>query len=289
MTGLSLDRMEIEEAGANPIRLAAAIHGQLGKQDGPVPVHAIARELDIIEIREESLSSLEGALVTTPERGWGSILLNASSSPRRRRFTLGHELGHFLNPYHVTTAPEGFRCSRSDMIQSDLRAKDRHFRQEAEANAFAIELLAPRHLVRPHLSSAPDLTGVLAMAEDLDISREAAARRYVELHGDTLAVVFSRHGRCLYTVRAGDCPPLLVARDTALPEVPAVAGATGLSTAEEADAADWLINGNRFELVVQTLHQQDGHATTLLRVCDADGDEHDGLEDAYDRFNRFGR
>lgn len=288
MTGLSLDRMEAEEAGANPIRLAAAIHGQLGKQDGPVPVHAIARELDIIEIREESLSNLEGALVTTPERGWGSIVLNARASRRRRRFTLGHELGHFLNPYHVATAPEGFRCSRSDMIRSDLRAKDRHFRQEAEANAFAIELLAPRHLVRPYLGDRPDLGHVKAMADHLDISREAAARRYVALHGEPLAVIFSHNGRCQYAVSAVDFPSLSLARQAAMPDVPALAGATGLSTAEEADAAGWLINANGVVLMVQTLHQQNARATTLLWACQLPSDEDDGLENAFERFTRFG-
>ncbi len=92
---------------------------------------AIARALDIAEVRIEPLANLEGALITTPERNTGAILLNSRTNPRRRRFTLGHELGHFLNPWHQPAAPDGFHCSREGMLTSDGRSKDRYLRQEA--------------------------------------------------------------------------------------------------------------------------------------------------------------
>lgn len=101
-----LDRIAIEDVGANAVRLAEAIHVQLGDRPGPVPVGEIARALDIVEIRMETLSNIEGALVTTPERGFGSILVNQNSSSRRRRFTIGHELLHFLSPTHRPTSPD---------------------------------------------------------------------------------------------------------------------------------------------------------------------------------------
>src|SRR5688572_11398094 len=170
--------MELDEVGANPQRLAEAIHEQLGESEGPVSVYDISQALDIVEIREEPLVSFEGALVTTPERSWGSILVNANSSRQRRRFTLGHELGHFLNSWHIPTSPTGFWCSRSDMTAADVRSRDRYLRQEAEANRFAIELLTPRKRLRRYLISQADLHQVLAIAEDFQISREAAARRY---------------------------------------------------------------------------------------------------------------
>ena len=123
---LVLDRMALDDVGANPQRIAEAIHEQLGEGSGPVPVREIARALDIVEIREEPLTNIEGALVTTPERGSGSILVNANSDPRRRRFSIGHELGHFLNAWHRPTSPGGFQCSRSDMIAADLKDRNRY-------------------------------------------------------------------------------------------------------------------------------------------------------------------
>ncbi len=82
---LTLDRMAIEEVGSNAVRLAKAIHVQLGMARSAVPIHEIATALDIIEIRAEPLTNLEGALITTPERGVGRILINSGSGPRRQR------------------------------------------------------------------------------------------------------------------------------------------------------------------------------------------------------------
>lgn len=106
----------------------------------PRPPTRIA--LDIDEIREESLTNLEAALVTTTERDRGMILLNRQSSSQRRRFSLAHEMLHFLNHTHEQTSENGFRCTKSDMRVTG-QTRDRHQRQEVEANTFAIELLAP--------------------------------------------------------------------------------------------------------------------------------------------------
>src|SRR3954452_22317214 len=103
--------MAIEDVGSNPERLAAAIHDQLGLAKGPVPVAAIAAALDIVEIRTAATRGLEGALVTTEERSEGIIMVRAGETSHPRRSTVGHELGHFLNPEHKTTAETGLACT----------------------------------------------------------------------------------------------------------------------------------------------------------------------------------
>ena len=158
MTALVLDRMAIEEAGANPQLMAEAIHSQLGDLSGAVPVHLIALALDIDEIREEWLTSFEGALITTAEKGYGSILVNKGSSWQRRCFTVGHELHHLLNPYHRQTADIGFECRREDMIVAV--GDSGHFRQEAEANSFAIELCPVSEFAGRYAANRGDRFGV---------------------------------------------------------------------------------------------------------------------------------
>ena len=286
MNALILDRMELDEVGANPQRLAEAIHQQLGSGGGAVQVYDIARALDIVEVREGPLVNFEGALVTTPERDRGSILLNANSSRQRRRFTLGHELGHFLNSWHQPTSPTGFWCSRSDMTAADLRSRDRYLRQEAEANRFAIELLTPRRRLRRYVIGEPDLQQVLAMSEEFYISREAAARRYVSIHHDSIAVVFSNDGKLRYAERSETFPSLCLTTGTSLPSLDQHAGGTGLSDPEETPADQWLSRPRGVELTAQTLQQRDGMATTLLRVTAGD-EEPDELEDTFDRFSGF--
>ena len=117
--------------------------------------------------------------MTQAERDFGTILINSKSSPQRRRYSLAHELGHFLCAWH-RPAEGGFRCTVIDMTEPGGSAI--HRRQEMEANRFAIELLAPKRLVRRHLRRFPDLDDVLALHTMLDISKAAAVRRYVALH-----------------------------------------------------------------------------------------------------------
>lgn len=290
MTDLVLDRIEIEDVGANPARLAQAIHAQLGPGSGPVPVGKIAVALDIREIRTEPLRSFEGALVTPPERGYGSILVNRLSSRPRRRFTVAHELGHFLSPHHLSTRGSGFACSREDFHTPVREDQTWYQRQEAEANAFAIELLAPRDRLTPHLYRVPDLGKALSLSDELGISREAAVRRYVELHSECLAVVFSQNGNLAYVDRQDAFPALSIRRGTSLPELPG-ADMRLISDAEEVEPDEWLAKPDRIELTAQVLHQRDGRATILLHASRTENQEQidRGVEDAYSWYSKFSR
>jgi Zn-dependent peptidase ImmA (M78 family) len=60
----------------------------------------------------------EGALLTTAERDTGAIVVNKNASPQRQRFTLAHELGHLLNPWHV---PHGERQAYNKAISQFRR------------------------------------------------------------------------------------------------------------------------------------------------------------------------
>lgn len=288
-SALSLGRMAVEEVGANPERLAQVIHQQLGPRDGPVPVAAIARALDIVEIRVEHLKSFEGALLMAPGRDIGSVMLNAASSRQRRRFTLAHELGHFLNALHEPPSDELFACSQADMIAGvDPRdLNDRHKRQEAEANRFAAELLMPRHLVRPYLSGRASLDVGLALATALEVSKAAALRRYVQLHDCPQAVLFARNGRLIYLVRHSAFPRLCLTRDAQLP-----LGADGDRIAA-AETSDWLAAPSRQSLRIERLPQRDGYETLLIQAEGVPRSSHDGeddddqVEDLVDRLGRW--
>jgi hypothetical protein len=275
--------MAIEDVGLNPQRLAEAIHDQLAKIDGAVPVYEIAAALDIDEVREQPLSNLEAALVTTPERDRGRILLNARSNRQRRRFSLSHELLHFLNPTHEQTSTDGFRCTRQDMgLSGGDRIADRHRRQESEANSFAIELLTPRYRLKPFLRGAPELAQVMSIAEEFDISREAAARRFVELHPDDLAVVFCKDSRFVYATCGREFPHLSLFKGAQCDLGEPVQGT--MSGFDDVAPDDWL-NAPRMacELSAQTLWQANGYSITLLRADQSDDDE-PGFDDTFERF-----
>lgn len=261
---VELDRIALDDVGGNPERLARAIHEQLGDIPGPVPVLHIARALDIVEIRTEPLRSFEAALIATPDRGHGAILVNAHSPRSRQRYSIGHELGHYLNPWHVPTAPDGFQCTSEDMMTSS--GNTRRLRQEAEANQFAIELLAPAARLASALSTSANLEAVITVSSELDISKAAAARRCVALHDERLAVVFSRNGKVIYAERGHEFPLLAVWKGDALPRLP-VDPDGSLSSWMGVDSRDWLKGNNSGELSAQILQQANGYAITLLRLA----------------------
>jgi hypothetical protein len=270
--GLSLDRIAIEEVGANPERLAAAIISQLPDPTGAVPVYDIARALDIVEIREQRLTSFEGCLLTDQNKSYGSILVNASSTPRRRRYTVGHELGHFLNSRHRPTASDGFRCTQRDMV--DPKGDERHLRQEREANAFAIELLAPQSLLKARLARPADLEHVVAISDERDISREAAARRYVSLHHECLAVVFSRDGKISYIDKGKEFPGTRVWTGNPVPHFPeSRPDEDHVTSLDEVSAGVWLSNPSNRTLYAQTLFQRDSFAITMLLAENEDRED----------------
>lgn len=190
MKSLRVDLCDIRD----PDQLAQEVHRLLEFEDWlPVPVTNIARELDIAEVRCAAPKGCEGMLLTDRVRSEGSILVNdAHGNLGRTRFTIAHELGHFLLEHHQPSAENGFSCSTHDMgIQG---GNDRHAMQEAEANCFAIGLLAPANRYADLLAQPPDLDRALELGRELEISREAALRRLIALHPERLAVVFSRDG-----------------------------------------------------------------------------------------------
>lgn len=271
---LILDRTEIECAGADPVRLARALLRQLPDLDGRVPIDEIALALDIVGIEKVRLHSIEACLQCDLHKSEGQIVVNAGSSLRRQRFSIGHELGHFLNEAHEPFGPGGFDCTRQDMVSP--RREGRHLRQEREANTFAIEVLTPRRLLEQHLAPAADLEHALSIADRFEISRAAAVRRYVDLHSESLAAVFSKHGRILYVSKPYDFPRLAPwTGDSPGPVPTEPRNRTSLTGLDQVDAVGWLHNHDHTEVFVQTLYQRDGHAITLVLAEQGDMEELD--------------
>lgn len=283
--------MAIEEAGPNPEKLAEALHRQLSHSMGFVPIEEIATALDITEIRYEALESFEGALLTTPERDVGSILVNAKAKLQRRRFTVAHELGHYLNPWHAPNSESGFQCSAKEMGRFLIKpGLSRHEMQELEANRFAIELLAPKKRIAALSKDDPSVADVLRIASDLVLSKEAAARRYVELHPATVAAAFTENGVVRYSVVSKSCPRLGLPKGTGL-LTPSWVG-PGDTAQGEIEIELSRLNGqpSNISALAETLYQESGFAITLL-TFDADIGEEDSddpvVEDTFDRFSRY--
>lgn len=272
-----LNRIDLADIHT-PKRLAGMVLDMLGPLDGAVPVVQVAEALDISAVRIDRFDGFEGMLLTDRRRTDGVILANTQGGDRRARFTVAHELGHFLMERHQPSDQGSFRCMPSDMR---VRSKaEQHYRQEAEANRFAIELLAPARLAAPLLVDPPDLRHALLMRDLLDLSLEACVRRQIELADQTLAAIWSHQGRVRHPFRSKEFPFLTCQKGHALPKETAgfraiQKGKRGITPMTETSAIAWT-NNPEIEIWEQTRVGKNGHAVTLLWADMPDGGDDNG-------------
>lgn len=246
--------------------------------DQAIPVVEVALALDIHDLRLHPFDGFEGMLLTNRSRSIGGILANTSKGRRRTRFTVAHELGHFLMERHVLSDDRGFQCRAQDMRET--REGHQHVRQESQANQFAIELLAPAYLTAPVLSSDPDLRDAQRMRDYLDLSLEACVRRMIGYRDEVLAAVWSHNGKVRYSVKGTGFPYVTVGRGDRLPVTSAALRAIQYGQAGFTDFVDthplsWTSRTD-LDLYEQTRVGNKGHAVTLLWADSPDPDEDDG-------------
>ena len=274
---MHLDRIHLADI-PHPAVLARTIHKLLGKREGAVPVVGMAKARDSAEVRRDRFDGFEGMLLTDAVRSTGCILANTSKNMRRTRFTVAHELGHFLMERHQLSAATGFTCSAQDMRET--REGRQNLRQETQANQFAIELLTPDYLMEPFYSDDPDLRDAQRLREHLDVSLEACVRRMVDRRYEALAAVWSHNGTVRYFARGTDFPFIALSRGDRMPQTSAahraIANGQPLFTQfAEADAHPWTGRSN-LALFEQTRVANNGHAVTLLWAELPDDDEDNG-------------
>lgn len=147
-------------------RIRQRVEGLLsesGVRRPPVPVEEIAERLGL-EIRYAPFDGdLSGALVRSKDETY--IGVNSSDHPNRQRFTIAHELGHFVLHRGITLhVDKNFRVNLRDGDSS--RGIDR---DEMEANRFAAELLMPTRLIMRDLEQLRDVN---------QAALDSMARRY---------------------------------------------------------------------------------------------------------------
>ncbi|MDI1258264.1 ImmA/IrrE family metallo-endopeptidase [Aquabacterium sp.] len=246
-----------------PDQLVAEIIRQNPNLPIPVPIEEIARLSGINRIEAFSSEGFEGALIANATKSAGAIFFSALSPRPRQRFTIGHELGHFLLPWHRQTS---FSCTAEDI---GGRANKEW---EIQANQFAAELLMPAQLVKNKLHSLkdPELAHIVQLRDQFGTSMEMTARRLVELSEYACAVVFSKDNTIRYAVKSEYFVERLAVRkgDRLPTKSPSRQSATDPDEWFEIDSHWWLTessSSNQPESVYeQTLVQENGHKLTLV-------------------------
>lgn len=211
---MTVSRIDLDGAGS-PSALVTRILQLEPNLSIPVPIEQLCRQLDITSIAELETDGFEAALVTDAVKSTGAILVAKARSRQRRRFSIAHELGHFLIPTHLPRPGEPSLCSAEQFRMIDPGELDRGRRMEVDANRFAAQLLMPPPVLRAELQKIrrPAVTDIVRLAGLFDVSKEAMARAYVGYSREAVCIVVVRKGRMLRTYRkAGNLPPLAVFR-----------------------------------------------------------------------------
>lgn len=117
------------------------------------------------------------------------IISTAITDPRRKRFSIAHELGHL--EMHRYKSRITF-CTSEDM--NDWRLQKEGATLEQEANEFASALLLPERFFAQRCPiQEPALELIADLAGEFNTSLTATALRYLHFCGEPCAVVFSQN------------------------------------------------------------------------------------------------
>ena len=138
----------------------------------PVDVDALSEELGIEVNYEDFGDEISGELVR--KNGSFEINVNMRHARSRQRFTIAHELGHFL--YHRNLIGEGVNDNKAYRTSSHAEYYNSSIKpyHETEANKFAASLLMPENLV---IKMWNENNGIDKMAENFQVSKDAMTIR----------------------------------------------------------------------------------------------------------------
>lgn len=162
---------------------AERILAEYGLHSPPISVERVAARLGIQVERTMFGDDVSGVLVI--EDGRGVIGVNASHAPARQRFTIAHEIGHYV--LHRDELPvfidKQLRQYLAVFRNGESATGEQH--REREANGFAAALLMPAGLLRDEVArlrlDLEDEEAVGALATRFNVSRRAMDLRLLNV------------------------------------------------------------------------------------------------------------
>ena len=129
----------------------------------PFPALETLSGLAVVEHHAALPCGLDGILLPR-EEGKHRVLLSENKAPTRRRFTIGHEIGHIVIPWHAGT----ISCSVG--VEGASFGDEMMWTIEREANDFASELVVPGDWLASRLEVDGPLAGLVQEAATLSLA-----------------------------------------------------------------------------------------------------------------------
>lgn len=164
---------------------AERLLAELGLEMTPIPVDRVAARLGVQVERTTFGDDVSGVLVI--EDGRGVIGVNAAHAPVRQRFTIAHEIGHYM--LHRDELPVFIDKQMRQYLAvfRDGQSASGEHRREREANGFAAALLMPAALLREEVDrlrlDLEDEESVGVLAARFKVSQRAMDLRLINVMG----------------------------------------------------------------------------------------------------------
>jgi Zn-dependent peptidase ImmA (M78 family) len=139
----------------------------------PVDVERIAAELGFLVIPYDFPD--DTAAVLFIEEGVKAIGVNRLHAHAQTRFSIAHELGHYLSGH------EDFHHDSRLLVDRRTRRGGVQAQQEREADRFAAELLMPEVLLRADLAGAGGRIDAPALARRYGVTEQALWIQLIDL------------------------------------------------------------------------------------------------------------
>ena len=157
---------------------AESVLNEQGFYHAGFDIFKLVKTLNIELIKKEFENDISGLLAISNNKV--IISFNQKEDPKRNRFTVAHELGHFFlhsnnQPFFVNKMPKIMYRNNNSSTGEDLK--------EREANAFAASILMPKELISEEIqkcTSSGEAT-IKQLAKTFKVSEQAMTFRLSNL------------------------------------------------------------------------------------------------------------
>ena len=138
------------------------------KKAEPLDIEWVVTHLFNLDIKKTDLGNTASGFLNELDDKW-CIFVNKYENERRQRFTIAHELGHFI--FHKNN-----KSLEKDLI---FFRDETNNKEEREANDFASELLMPENMVKAYIKEGYNTIQMLA--DKFNLSTSAVRYRVYKL------------------------------------------------------------------------------------------------------------
>lgn len=233
-----------------------------------IDIEVVARSLGA-KVKYRPLSTCEARIVG--EGGRAIITVDSSTKPRRQRFSIGHELGHWHRHRGLCLA-----CRSADIGRPLSDGRRERPNAELQADAYASDLLLPGYIFRPLAGDIDRLTldAIKSLADLFQTSMTATAIRalgtnrfpaLLVCHSQQECAGFADHRSCLiagFHARIFSESPAFRILFNSAPDN---------RRPFQVKASCWFDNplADRFSVTEQTFQLPGGNVATLVTISNA--------------------